>query len=45
MGQTTVSIRVDSDLWKQAKIYCVKNNLTLSGLVEKLLEKELRKKP
>ena len=38
------NFKIDEDLWREAKIYCVKNNETLSGLVEKLLEKEVRKK-
>lgn len=43
MPTKTVSIRVDKDLWSDAKIYCIKNNLTLGELVESLLEKVVKK--
>ena len=42
MPTKTVSVRVDEVLWQKTKLYCVANNLTLSGLVEALLEKEVR---
>lgn len=38
----TISIRVDEDLWQEAKIHCVKKNIKLSDFVEDLIEKELR---
>lgn len=44
MGQIVTSIRVDKEVWKEAKIYCVKNNLTLGELVEMLIKKEVERK-
>ena len=41
--QTVTSIRVDEELWKEAKIYAIKKGTTLAGLLEKLLKEELRK--
>jgi predicted DNA-binding ribbon-helix-helix protein len=41
--QTVTSIRVDEELWKEAKIYAIRNGITLADLLEKLLKEELRK--
>lgn len=41
MTQTTVSIRVDSDLWRDFKVYCAKHNRTMSELAEDLIRLEL----
>ena len=44
MGKDVVtSIRIDGELWKEAKVYAVKNDITLGELVERLLRKELGK--
>jgi hypothetical protein len=44
MGKDIVtSIRIDGELWKEAKLYAVKNDTTLGGLVERLLRRELGK--
>jgi post-segregation antitoxin (ccd killing protein) len=37
----TTSIKVDPELWKKAKIYCIKKEIDISALVEELLKKEL----
>ena len=37
------SVRIDPELWKNAKVTAAKNNETLSELVERLLKKELEK--
>jgi hypothetical protein len=39
----TTSIKIDPELWKKAKIYCIENNLDLSQLIDKLLKEELNK--
>jgi hypothetical protein len=41
MGQTTVSIRVDEDLWRDFKVYCAKHNWTMSEMAEELIKLEL----
>ena len=41
--QIVTSIRVDEDLWKEAKIYAVKKGITLAELLNKLLRRELEK--
>lgn len=38
------SIRVDRELWKKAKIYCVKNDITLGEFITQILKKELKKR-
>lgn len=45
MGKNTVtSIRIDKDLWKEARIYTIKEGITLKELLERLLKEELRKR-
>ena len=41
--QIVTSIRVDEDLWKEAKIHAVRKEITLTELVERLLREELGK--
>jgi len=35
------SIRVDKELWIEAKIYAIKKGITLTELLEQLLKREL----
>jgi len=42
MKRDTVSMKMDPDVWKKAKIYAINHDITLSGLVEKLLIKEVK---
>jgi post-segregation antitoxin (ccd killing protein) len=39
------SIKVDPDLWKEAKIEAIKRDIDLSVLVETAIRKELKMKP
>jgi len=41
--QIVTSIRVDEELWKQAKIYVIKKGMTLAELLDELIRKELEK--
>lgn len=41
--RVTTSIKIDPELWKRTKIYCIENNLDLSQLIEKLIKEELSK--
>lgn len=42
MGKDVVtSFRVDADLWKKARIYAIKNGITMKALLENLLRQEL----
>ena len=44
MGKDVVtSIRIDGELWKEAKLYAVRNDTTLGELVERLLRREVGK--
>lgn len=38
------SFRVDAELWKEAKIYAIKNEITIKELLEILLKMELEEK-
>lgn len=44
MPQKVTSLRIDEDLWKEAKIYAIQKGTTLSDLIESLLKKEIRDK-
>lgn len=35
------SFRIDGDLWKEAKIYAIKKEMTMKELIERLLKREL----
>lgn len=41
-GRVPTSIKIDPDLWKQAKIEAITHNMELSDMVENALRKELR---
>lgn len=41
MPKESTSIRVDKDLWVEAKIHAIKKGMTMTDLIEKLLRKEL----
>jgi predicted HicB family RNase H-like nuclease len=42
MKRETVSVRVDPELWKRAKIYAVERDQTLGDLIERLLRELLK---
>lgn len=39
--KSTKSLRLDRELHKKARIYCIKNDMTLAALITKVLEKKL----
>jgi len=43
-NRETTSIKINPNLWKEAKKYCIDNNITISQLIEKLIEKEITKR-
>lgn len=42
--RVTTSIKIDPEIWKEAKIEAIQREMDLSELVEGALKKELRKK-
>jgi antitoxin component of RelBE/YafQ-DinJ toxin-antitoxin module len=42
--QVVTSIRIDDDLWKAARIYAISEGITLTELIERLLQQELENK-
>jgi predicted DNA-binding ribbon-helix-helix protein len=42
--QIVTSIRVEEELWKEAKIYAIRKGMTVTELLEKLLTEELAQK-
>lgn len=43
MAKAVTSIRVDEELWKEAKIHAIRKGITLSELIARLLREELAK--
>ena len=41
MAKMVTSIKVDDELWRDAKIYCIINGITLGELLEQLLTEKL----
>ena len=42
MARMITSIKVDDELWRDAKIYCIQKGMTLGDLLEKLLKEKLK---
>lgn len=40
--QVVTSIRVDEDVWKEAKIYAIRSGITISELLDRLLKEKLK---
>ena len=40
--EVVTSFRVDAQLWKKARIYAIKNEITMKKLIESLLRMELK---
>jgi len=43
MARVVTSLRIDDEIWKEAKIYAIRRGITLAELLEQLLRQELRK--
>jgi hypothetical protein len=44
MVRKTTSLKIDEELWKKLKIYCIINNKEISGCLEELIKKEIKEK-
>jgi hypothetical protein len=44
MSKKIIGIKIDKDLILELKIYCLKNNITVSKLIESLIREFLSKK-
>jgi hypothetical protein len=42
--QTVTSLRVDPDLWKEARVQAIKNDMTLADVVDVALREWIEKK-
>lgn len=42
--EMVTSIRVDKELWRQARIYALENGVTMKELIESLLREKLKGK-
>jgi predicted HicB family RNase H-like nuclease len=45
VSKSVTSIRIGNNLWKAARVYAIKQGVSLTELIEKLLREELRKDP
>ena len=43
-SQKTVSLRVNHDLWKKMKVYCIENETSVQAILTGLLEGKLEEK-
>lgn len=43
MERTTTSIKINPQLWKEVKKYCIDKDINISDLIEQLLKRELKK--
>lgn len=41
LAKMVTSIKVDDELWREAKIYCIQKGITLGELLEQLLREKL----
>lgn len=39
----TTSIKINPEIWNKFKIYCIGKNKDMSDILEKLIEKEVKK--
>jgi len=37
--KVTTSIKIDPELWKNVKIYCIKNNIEISEILKKYISR------
>ena len=42
MIRKTTSIKVDSNLWKKVKLFCVENDMDISEYIETLIEIDMK---
>jgi hypothetical protein len=43
MVKKTTSIKIEENLWKEVKIYCIQKGLDISDYLEDLIKKDLSK--
>jgi len=41
MAKMVTSIKVEDELWREAKIYCIQKGITLGELLDQLLQEKL----
>ena len=41
-NRETTSIKINPEIWKETKKYCIDKNITISQLIEELLKKEIK---
>ncbi len=44
MTKKTTSIKIEEDLWKEVKIYCIQKGIDVSDYLEDLIKKDLKNK-
>lgn len=44
MQKETTSIRIDPEVWREAKLYCVSHDIDLGDYVAELIRRDLKEK-
>ena len=44
MKKKTTSLKINPIVWKRVKLYCIEKEIEISDWLEKLIEKELKKR-
>ena len=44
MERQTISLKINPDLWKEAKKKCIDESISYSEYIEELIKKDLKKK-
>jgi hypothetical protein len=44
MVRKTTSIKIEEDIWKEVRIYCIQKGTDISDYLEELIKKDLKKK-
>jgi len=42
MERKTTSIKVEPELWKRVKVYCVEHDMDVSDFLEKIIKEKLK---
>jgi len=44
MEKSTQSLKVDPQIWKEVKVHCAKEGITISEFIESLIKEKIKKK-
>ena len=44
MARKTTSLKIDEEIWKKVKIYCIQQGIEISEYIEELIKSSLKNK-